>query len=164
MNELEAGKDTDARIAAEVMQWIHVSNDDAREDGAIVYMVFHDEKVIKGTPYKIEDNLEPDLYDYSFTEWSPSTDISAAWEVAERLREQGLTMKLSLNSDKYHFGIGATHGRVFCEFIPFKLIYEPLGTAMGETAPLAICRAALKAVEQPSVVAEKQDDLSNTKE
>ena len=63
---------------------------------------------------------------------SPSTDIAAAWTVVEKLR----------GCDQWP-EIGATGRSWYCEFEG-----EPgvIVEGFGDTAPLAICRAALKAV------------------
>ncbi len=65
-----------------------------------------------------------------------STDINAAWKVVEKLREDGLY--LTMNADAFSAG--------YPQFNPgsgwwcsFKY------SALAETAPLAICRAALLA-------------------
>lgn len=64
-----------------------------------------------------------------------STDISAAWQVVDKLRSQGRFMSIAILGDGVHVSLdggagGGWHG----------------GTYREETAPLAICRAALKAV------------------
>lgn len=66
-----------------------------------------------------------------------STDIAAAWEVVEKVRELGFDAIVVMHQDRIPY----------CQFvkpIDEDNIEEYLGTA--ETAPLAICRAALKAV------------------
>lgn len=74
--------------------------------------------------------------------WRPlafSTDIAAAWMVMERMRADGFSAEVTGHP-----------GRGFhCH------IYEGTGTrrrngyALADAAPLAICRAALLAVEEP---------------
>lgn len=66
-----------------------------------------------------------------------STDIAAAWKVVEKLRAQNKLTNLESIPDS-HFAF---------EIEPDpRGIVEPQAWAVGSTAPLAICRAALKAV------------------
>jgi len=65
-------------------------------------------------------------------DWSPSTDIAAAWEVVEKLDDGNLIFSL------LRYGAGWRVG--------FMDDGNMRGSASGDTAPLAICRAALKAV------------------
>lgn len=58
--------------------------------------------------------------------WSPSTDIRAAWEVVEKLPGFGMT---HMRDGSWHVAFG---GGAF--------------PASADTAPLAICRAALAAI------------------
>lgn len=61
-----------------------------------------------------------------------STDIAAAWEVREELFRRGLVYDVTLNG----------RGPVYCEVErPDSTVWF---TSEGDTAPLAICRAALK--------------------
>jgi hypothetical protein len=73
----------------------------------------------------------------------PSQDMDAAWEVAEALKVRGL----SVNVHTHHTGAwscdiwrlakpGATDEDMW---------FTPMGSARADKAPLAICRAALKA-------------------
>lgn len=80
-------------------------------------------------------------------EWSPSTDIAAAWEVVEKLRAMNSTLELyspgALVNDE--MGIHAVEWQA-----TFKSWEEPWGphgpSVEAQTAPHAICLAALKAV------------------
>ena len=66
----------------------------------------------------------------------PSTDISTAWLVVEKMRERGywLTLEQLVNDED---SWGADFGNEYGESFP----------GIGLTAPLAICRAALQALE-----------------
>jgi hypothetical protein len=69
----------------------------------------------------------------SYGKFEPSTDIADAWLVVEKLRDKNL--EIHLESQYNSFG-----ERVyFCEFSNILVAKE------AETAPLAICLAALKA-------------------
>ena len=65
--------------------------------------------------------------------WSPSAIIAHAWEVVERMRGQGLWFQLTAPHP------GSIDPQWRCSFGGVYL-------GIGDTAPLAICRAALKAV------------------
>lgn len=75
-------------------------------------------------------------------DWCPipppySTDIAAAWLVVEKLQEQGVRMDI----------LSDWHGHRTCRVArKSESLYDALG--WSETAPLAICRAALRAVRQ----------------
>ena len=62
-----------------------------------------------------------------------STDIAAAWEVTEKMRAANWHIELSTCAEM--------KGPWYCHFQEATLAY-----AYASTAPLAICRAALKAV------------------
>lgn len=65
-----------------------------------------------------------------------SADIAAAWQVVEKLRAKGL----------YIASFGNGSGLYGCTFARASHDWKPEWTGEGATAPLAICRAALKAV------------------
>ena len=71
-----------------------------------------------------------------------SSEIAAAWEVVERMKERGLGMALEVNaaSTGCVFGTGACLG---------DDLSGPMAIG-AESAPLAICLAALKAVGHPA--------------
>lgn len=112
----QAGRELDALVAEKVMGWTHI-------------------------PVGSHPNLRSEAWTNDngasavFTLPFYSQDIAAAWEVVEQLKTLGWTCFLD-NDDGQHD----------CEFArmgdqPFNAIQE-----RGETAPLAICRAALNAV------------------
>jgi hypothetical protein len=107
--ELVAGRELDALVAERVMGWVQEEPQPHPVNSFAIYF---------GGPPPY------------------STDIAAAWQVVERMREQEYS--IALDSDTWlkhpyavHF-IGGNSGCVSCT---------------ADTAPLAICRAALKAVE-----------------
>lgn len=67
-----------------------------------------------------------------------SVDIAAAWNVVEKLRTSGRTVYIHANVTGPSYSVEA--------FVVGVL--EKGATAVGETAPLAICRAALKLSEE----------------
>ena len=118
-------REIDAQVAEKVMGWKVIDDGEDRDDYPIV--TWHE-----GSEY------QPDRYlfwageDVDGVEWSPSTDIAAAWEVAEKL-----TAKL-----RYKIAIETYEGEVYT--------IKPCGVS-AITAPMAICLAALKAMEVSDV-------------
>lgn len=106
---LPAGRGMDMAVIRDVLKWKHVHTDDF----AYVYI---------NPKYGAVINF------------SPSTDIAAAWDVIESMR-----------AGKFSFSvISAMHG-ILVEFVT---LYGKLKRfrATAPTAPLAICRAALLTV------------------
>ena len=64
--------------------------------------------------------------------WKPSNDIAHAWEVVEKIR------------DRYAVSLHA--GILPSGFTPYAAMVKGI-KSYADTAPLAICRAVLKAVE-----------------
>ncbi|GAF72144.1 unnamed protein product [marine sediment metagenome] len=78
---------------------------------------------------------------FEWHDWQPSTDIAAAWEVVDELNRRGWWVKFNHCLSN---GIPAYQA----EFTHKPDKYKGLCVyAVGDTAPLAICRAALKAVQ-----------------
>ena len=77
-----------------------------------------------------------------------STDIAAAWPVVEKLKDDGLEIHT-----EYSYDFVARSDYAVCEiWKDFKSIdppreWEEIADADANTMPLAICRAALKAVQ-----------------
>jgi hypothetical protein len=70
------------------------------------------------------------VFKYRVHKWHPSTDIKAAWEVVEKIQEdRGWLIELDNKSQEWYCCVIADHHYV----------------GAGETAPLAICKAALAA-------------------
>ncbi len=65
--------------------------------------------------------------------WSPSTNLAHAWEVVEKLEASGWLLNLY------------SQGGCWSAWIE-KSAHETSGRVVADTAPLAICRAAAKAV------------------
>ena len=80
--------------------------------------------------YHYDENGEPD-YEWSAYN-SPSTDMSAAWEVLEKVRP---------NCDWY--GVDTFRKWYRCLILDNR---DRIGEAYADTAPEAICKAALLAV------------------
>jgi hypothetical protein len=66
--------------------------------------------------------------------WHPDTDIADAWSVVERMRELGYNFSvLGMSSYEAYFDLPGSVG---------------INIRRGDTAPLAICRAALAALAE----------------
>jgi hypothetical protein len=121
IDKMPEGREMDALIAEKVM-------------GLNVKPVFHPKNELKFMPgfvWRYEDAWEhPEIKDYS-------TDIAKAWEVVEKLNTHIIIERLEYREDWYCeiSGISNSAG-------------EQLHSTTAPTAPLAICRAALKAVIQ----------------
>jgi hypothetical protein len=97
--------------------------------------------------------------------WSPSTDIAAAWEVAEKLGAWRLRVDpVRDGSGRKHYGcfFYREYNRLLDDWAertgrdPAKepRPQKPWHTTI-DAAPLAICRAALKAVESATIIVAK---------
>ena len=139
IDKLEAGRELDALVAEKVMGWkpwpiqigtrehTYYFNADGFVDGAMIHL-FDDEYLWDG----------PDF----------SKDIAAAWQVVERLVNEGFCTGL-LFDDNGHWAL-VNDGM---QNVPIGDEPEYIATTFFvekelwcDTAPLAICRAALKAV------------------
>ena len=92
-----------------------------------------------GRTYFISD----DQVDYDFPDFKPSRDIAAAWEVVAKIQDLLENFTMVFNSDR---GRGNNEWRIWKQELGPEENEEPLAGA--PTAPLAICRAALKAVQK----------------
>jgi hypothetical protein len=116
IDKLEAGLELDALVAEKVMRWRVHPRNTAH------WMLRNDDDI----DYLLKGQVG---------QWRPSINIAAAWEVVEKLADDDLW--LTLNSDWY--------GKLFVAC--FRRKAELVGTSLHwTTAPVAICRAALKAV------------------
>ena len=122
MSELKAGRELDALVAEKVMGRVWAVAPMTAPIKVLIEPQFKtgDWQELKGGEIASFGNLP--LY---------STDIAAAWEVVEKLRGDRITV-----------GVTAYDRDVECE-----IHIGGLHTVRAETAPLAICRAALKAVD-----------------
>lgn len=115
-DDMPAGREMDALVAEKVMGWHRLSFSKCWISGAS----------------KKERRIEL---------WSPSTDISGAWEVVEKMREKGFIWSINYRNPvmsdlKYMPYVGFwnyTNGK------PYKQ-----GHSDATEVPLAVCRAALK--------------------
>jgi hypothetical protein len=154
VSELEAGRELDALVAEKVMGWQRLGEDDyskpghplgllsdfdqkgphpriqSPESGAFYFCPCQDGR------YQRPDAIEPPFY---------STDIAAAWQVVERIKElEGCGLFVTWANAEYgdpsHWEVG------FVEAGDEGYGHEQRIVATADTAPLAICGAALAAV------------------
>lgn len=124
IDALPAGRELDALVAERVMGWTNIStlSPQGRYFGAR-HFGWHE--TLRGS---VPEHGRVALPSYS-------TDIAAGWEVVEKLVSLGWHFTITSLQGKWHAGLT-------------KDIGDVRETAMGHesTVPLAICRAALKAV------------------
>ena len=116
--KMPAGREMDALIATDVMKWEELKHYDSHlsRDGFMGWMD-RETKTVQRPEF-----------------WNPSESIEDAWVVVEKLRKKYQPLKFYLVVDK----------KIRACITPILLDDE--WEAIGETVPLAICRAALLAV------------------
>ena len=122
IDERKAGREIDARVAEEVMEWRPITHFHG-EPIADGWVGFWDGDWFRWTtrPPSDEENAS--------VEWKPSTQIADAWPVLERFDE---------------YAIYKDEHRVVCKVAMKEDVWS---MSIANTAPLAICLAALEAVE-----------------
>lgn len=128
---MEAGRDMDRLVAEKVFGWEWYVDRD-------------------GTGYPIDQYgvavQESGKAEYHGKVWSPSTDIEHAWDVLKRWTvsaiRDGMVSEVA-SAREWYLAYACTHDEFNCELNESGSI---IGHARARTAPLAICRAALKAV------------------
>ncbi len=132
IDKLEAGPELDALIAEKVMGCTLVNHVNPKY-GVTCGCAY-------GAHRQVQEHIDDLLADYS-------TDMTYAWKVVERIR-----LAYAVQIDERRAGWA-------CELTPwweddaerelqrmFASEYEKYGIVIAETAPLAICRAAIRAV------------------
>ena len=134
IDKLEAGRELDALIAEKVMGWKWFL--DAANLGSGPQYRYLDEPKQWWNPPRLEwDGVSKIAIAHRPTEYQPpeySSDIAAAWEVVEKLREMGFPVHIQCG--QYHYGVVGYRDVLKDEWV------------WAKSAPLAICRAALKAL------------------
>lgn len=119
---MKAGRELDALIAEKVMGWTKKELPTNRVNPSYTawYWVSNDDNV------KIPTNF-----------FNPSINLHDAWQVVEKLKKDNIYIDIySLPSDGYRVETSTHDGEQ----------YVHMSTVGADTAPLAICLAALKAV------------------
>ena len=132
------GIDINREVAIKIMKWHEwVDTDDDYYGETPMFTVNKDDRCIWF--YGDEDDVQ-DCHDFE-------TSISCAWLVVERMRELGYEFGIAIHNDGINWTCYFVTGYrpVFTE--QNKEMYgTPVHQALADTAPLAICLAALKAV------------------
>lgn len=133
---MPAGREMDVLIAEKVMQLDHYEHRweaDGECEKCKCVTDFHSGRIYlnyKKIDYR--DCTNPDPY---------STDISAAWEVVDEIKDKWGMVNLEYSHDKELDPPDADKWSVY-----FDIDFDDSFMAFADTAPLAICRAALLAV------------------
>ena len=118
-----AGRELDALVAEKVMGWERI--------------------VMKDKPGAVSWPHPPKGFDVNHNRWSIiphySTDIAAAWEVVEKLAPE---FEWILENDVKDGGWSA----IIYKWEGTSVVSSPIGRSDADTAPHAICLAALAAV------------------
>lgn len=117
---MQAGSEVDVLVAERVMGWTHVPDQELSEGGW-------------------SSDGEPVPNACLRTEWAPSTDIGSSWMLVGERR-----LVLWRTSDLAWHATLSGDGWMNEDAVDIDGHDGPYGH--GETAPLAICRAALKAL------------------
>lgn len=138
MSDLKAGRELDALVAEKVMGWVLVDAIIRQSMGLVLGpKEFIETKIIALTPPgKKEVESVPNY----------STDIAAAWEIVLEYQNRSLRFQLvPLANEEGEPGwqVEILKFEPTNEFTPWV---ETAGFAQANTAPLAICLAALKAL------------------
>lgn len=121
-------REIDRLVAEKVMRWRLKSF--AGGGGGFVAWVDDDGKIVK-----YENDCTLHAHPIAF--WKPTTNITDAWQVVEKIIEQFGSYSLTKIKDGGHY----------CEVLYWNRgAFDIIAEVEAETAPLAICLAALKAV------------------
>lgn len=135
----QAGREMDARVAEKVMGWKRVRWCDWQTDTRTSFTYsWHD--AVTGKMTELAEDCD-DYYNPKGS-WSPSTDIEAAWEVVTALERKSLFLTLSRNQ----IPNDANGQQSKWDVLLWDNGKQVAHNATADTAPLAICKAALKAV------------------
>lgn len=130
-DEVEEGAALDVMVAEKVMgwkRWSCVNNADGSYSDSACCRGFADERG-KVRFYTFKAVIYP-----NDPAWSPSREISAAFEVVEKMKELGHGIEVCWTGNTWYVRIDAM---------------EPVDEPPPMTAPLAICLAALQCVTRP---------------
>jgi hypothetical protein len=142
MSEIQAGRETDARVAKALGYEVRTATD---EDFLLLCLLndCSDRALVSSGESYIwleQEDHQPERRIPRYSE-----DIAAAWTVAERLVAMGLTP--TVYHVNQHFGDPTSFWA--CRVERYEgLVVDTLTLCVGISAPLAICRAALKCFEQ----------------
>jgi hypothetical protein len=132
IRNLPAGPEMNALIATEVMGWHMITDEYGRK---------HWEDAVGFTAgMNWNDDFEDDE-DFHILHWHPSESILWAWEVMEKLNKIGLHVDVHENVP--YRGHDENLSECLLTYYWNEEEEPMIFQAIGDTAPLAICRAAL---------------------
>lgn len=135
VEQISAGREMDALVAEKVMGWKlvpYTAYCGGTPEQATATAIAHGWYIWEnGSGDEIPGQMEDNQF---------STDIAAAWQVVDKIREQ--------QGNVFTLWSGARTGPFSwrCQVLVDVCLYD----ASGETAPMAICRAALLVVKDPA--------------
>lgn len=154
IENMPAGKEMDALVAELVMGGFVKYPEEWSKEKENWYWLHPKAGVLVGRPYLLPQITKEamGMYSHQYEAWKPSEDISAAWEVVEKINKMIYQKKLSydynyltLDCLGFHDGYAASFdSNLNAEW--YEDIENCKFAAHADTAPLAICRAALIAV------------------
>jgi hypothetical protein len=161
---MQAGAEMNALVAERVfgecphrLVMMKADNSDPTDD-YINWRCRHCRKAFRGLRYRSTHDTWRGMRTSAYPHPHYSTDIAAAWLVVEKLRGSGYLVRIQEHPDGFPFfreavdpatGAGAIHKRALCliERVQPLGSHRVEGQGYGDTAALAICRAALLALE-----------------
>jgi hypothetical protein len=146
IDAMEAGREMDALVAELVMGWTEIHKHDEMGWSGIGPNGPSNNswRTLPSTMKSISKNVctfKMEKWPYANVR-KYSTDIAAAWQVVERFDRR--LVDIDIRSDTQDDG--ELWGAGFIEYFEEGEGFKAIGSAAADTAPLAICRAALKAV------------------
>jgi hypothetical protein len=120
---MQADRELDALVAEKVMGWVA-------------------EVGLNDRAYWVNKNDQRRYFVEGWDHWNPSERISHAWQVVEKMKQDNPEWFIDV---KWH----AFDKKWSVVITDMHVGYNNVLRAYGRTAPLAICRAALLAVNNP---------------
>ncbi len=137
MSEHKPGPEFNALLAEKVMGWHRVERH-----------AFGGYHRCPANPTWYSDPADVDASVRQIDEWNPSTDIAAAWEVWEELERRGYhSVMVSEITATINQNNGQRDARKVYSCCFEHQDYIGRGLLDADTAPMAICLAALQAVQ-----------------
>ena len=133
IDEMPAGREMDALVAEKVMGWNHI----------------HDRAVrLMGLPPEATVMWGEDVCPHLLPILSYSTDIANAWRIVETLATEGYLTSVAWEPGRDGRSYASVQMILDRNLIADLVLNNPREMdGRGRTAPLAICRAALKLME-----------------
>ena len=143
IDEMQSGREINELIAVHVMGLIHYVGDEVPSGHAHYYLKPEEipEVWLKELPNRDFERYCKQCGD--MPDWSG--DIAAAWEVVEKMRENGWHTRIDVLLE------GRYMAEIYCNYGPCEKHGNGTrswhgGEAEANSTPLAICRASLKAL------------------